>query len=133
MVLDEGVIHDHEPIYCVLESTKIVQSSAKPSTHRPRPSWRMAGQAKKGQYKYLLDTELGAFMFPTQLSECQGTHYKREDHLEAVNWFAVEMIEAVEIALAFPKTGKAGEKVMPSFCERVKPVKETLYFWHSVW
>ena len=62
MVLDEGVIHDHEPIYWILESTKIVQSSAQPSTHRPRPSGRMAGQAEKDQYKYLLDTELGALM-----------------------------------------------------------------------
>ena len=72
-------------------------------------------------------------MFPTQLSECQDTHCKREDHLEAVDWFAVEMMEVVQTALPFPKNGKAGEKVMPGFCERVKPFKETLYFWHSVW
>ena len=75
-------------------------------------------------------------MFPTQLSECQDTHCKREDHLEAVDWFAVEMMEVVqtaeETALPFPKAGKAGEKVMPGFCERVKPFNETLYFWHSV-
>ena len=50
------------------------------------------------EYKYLLDTELGALMFPAQLSECQDTHCKREDHLEAVDWFAVEMMEAVQTA-----------------------------------
>ena len=54
------------------------------------------------------DTELGALMFPTQLSECQDTHCNRE---EAVNWFAVDMMEAVqtaeETALPFPKAGKA--------------------------
>ena len=47
------------------------------------------------------------------------------------------MMEAVqtaeEMALPFQKAGKAREKVMPGFCERVKPFKETLYFWHSVW
>ena len=71
----------------------------------------MAVQAEKDQYKHLLDTELGALMFPTQLSECQDTHCKREDHLEAVNWFAVEMMEVVqtagETALPFLKAGKA--------------------------
>ena len=88
------------------------------------------------EYKYLLDTELGALMFPTQLSECLDIHCKRENHLEAVDWFAVEVMEAVqtaeETALPFPKAGKAGEKGMPGFCERVKPFKETLYFWHSL-
>ena len=142
-VLDAGVIHhlentsDHEPIYCVLESMKIVQSNAQPSAHRPRPSWRLAGQAEKDQYKYMLDTELGAVMVPAQLSDCQDPHCKSEEHIEALNWFAVEMLEAVQRAgektLPFPKAGKAGKKATPGFDERVKPFKETAYFWHCVW
>ena len=62
----------------------IVQSSAQPSTHRPRPSWRMAGQAEKDQYKYMLETKLGALMVPTQLLDCQDTHCKCEEHIEAL-------------------------------------------------
>ena len=142
-VLDAGVIHhvdnlsDHEPIYCVLESLTIVQSSAQHSTSRSRPSWRTAGQEEKDLYKYTLEAELGAIMIPTQISECKDTHCKAEEHLEALDWFAAEMMEAIQRAgertLPFPKAGKVGKKVIPGFVERVKPFKEKAYFWHCVW
>ena len=79
-VLDAGPIHhpentsDHEPIYCVIKSITLARSTSQPPAYKPRPSWRMAGQDKKEQYRFMLDIELGAIMIPTQLSVCQDTH-----------------------------------------------------------
>ena len=142
-VLDARPIHhpedtsDHEPIYCVIKSITLARSTSQPSTYRPRPSWRMAGQDEKEQYRFMLDTELGAIMIPTQLSECQDTHCMNKEHLEAVDWFAAETMEAVqragEMTLPFPKAGKSEKKVTPGFKEKVSPFKENAYFWHSGW
>ena len=60
----------------------------------------MAGRAKKYQNKYMLDTKLGNLMVPTQLSDCQDTYWKCEEHIEALDWFAVEMLDTL------PKAGK---------------------------
>ena len=74
-------------------------------------------------------------MTPTQLSNCQDPHCKDEEHLEAIDWFTAETLDAVQRAgestLPFPKAGKSGMKGTPGFNERVKPFKETAYFCHS--
>ena len=142
-VVDAGVIHhpentsDHEPIYCVLKSITVIQNAAQPSAGQPRPSWRLADQLEKEHYKLTLEAELGAIVIPTQILECQDTHCKQEEHIEAIDWFTTETLEAVQRAgektLPFPKAGKAGKKCTPGFDERVKPHKETAYFWHNVW
>ena len=143
-VLDAGVIHhpentsDHEPIYCVLQSITVVQNAAKSSDgRRPRPSWRMANLLEKEQYKLMLEAELGAIVVPTQLLDCKDTHCKQEEHIQAIDWFTTETLEAVQRAgektLPFPKAGNTGKKSTPGFVEKVKPHKETAYFWHNVW
>ena len=115
----------------------MARSVAQPVTYRPRPSWQLAGPEEKEQYKCMLDTELGSVMIPSQLSNCQDTHCKDEEHLEALDWFAAETMEAVQRAgeqtLPFPKAGKSERHVTPGFNEEVRPFKETAYFWHSVW
>ena len=143
IVKEAGGIHhpenasDHEPIYCVLDSITIVQTIAQPKESHPRPSWRLASQKEKEQYKCILDIELSSIMIPTQLSECSDPHCEDEGHLEAIDWFTAETLEAVQRAgertLPFPRAGKAGMKGTPGFNERVRPFKETAYFWHSVW
>ena len=105
--------------------------------NKPSPSWRLASQEEKEQYKYMLDIELNTIMIPTQLTECSDPHCKDEELMEAIDWFTAETLEAVQRAgertLPFPRAGKAGMKGTPGFNERVKPFKETAYFWHSVW
>ena len=142
-VIDAGPIHhldntsDHEPIYCVLKSSRLDSRTSQPSKYTPRPSWRMATKENKENYKYMLDTELGSVMIPAQLSDCQDPHCKDKEHLMAIDWFVTETLEAVQRAgeqtLPFPKAGRPTKKVTPGFDERVKPHKETAYFWHSVW
>jgi hypothetical protein len=143
LVSDAGAIHDpdntsdHEPIYCVLKSITLVKTVAQPSNYQPRPSWRMASQEDKEKYRYRLDTELGSIVIPTQLTECQNPHCKSDEHTTAIDWFVAETLEAVQRAgedtLPCPKAGKLGKKATPGFEERVKPFKETAYFWHSIW
>ena len=85
--------------------------------------------------------KLGAVMIPSQLSECKDLHCKKEEHIEAVDWFAAEIMEAIQLAgeetLPFPGDGSEGKKkfhkVTPGFSESVKPFKETSFFWHQVW
>ena len=85
--------------------------------------------------------KLRAVMIPSQLSECKDLHCKKEEHIEAVNWFAAEIMEAIQLAgeetLPFPGDGserkKKIHKVTPGFSESVKPFKETSFFWHQVW
>ena len=100
-MMEAGVIHhpdnnsDHKPIYSVLEYITISKSSTQPSLHKPRPSWRLAGQKEKEKYKLKIDSDLSTIVTPTQLSDCHDPHCKEEEHLEAIDWFATKMLEAV--------------------------------------
>ena len=144
-VQDAGVIHDpdnssdHEPIYCVIESLSVNKTTNKSATYQPRPSWRMASEEEKDQYKYKLDINLQTIMVPAQISECCDPHCKDTEHLEAIDWLSAEVLEAVQRAgeetLPFPKAGssKIGKKSTPGFKVQVKPFKEDAYFWHSIW
>ena len=76
---------------------------------------------------------------PVQVSECRDLHCKNKEHLEAIDWFAAKVIEAIqtaaETALPCPRPGGGSgqRKVTPGFNENVKPFKEIAYFWHQVW
>ena len=59
-------------------------------------------------YQYMLDRKLEAIMVPTQISECKDPHCKNEEHLEAVDWFCTEVVEAVQMA---------GEETLPCTIE----------------
>ena len=129
-VLDAGVIHhpdnasDHEPIYGMLKSIQIVKTCSQSSPFQPKPSWRMASQEEKERYKYQLDINLQHIAIPTQVSECNDPHCKEEEHLEAIDWFSAETLEAVQragwSALPCPKAGKSreGKKATPGFTEK---------------
>ena len=75
-----GVIHhpdntsDHSPIYFVLESLTINPSVTKATRYNPRPSWKRATQYDKNMY-------------------CND-----EVHRQAIDWFAIEVLEAVQAA-----------------------------------
>ena len=103
-VLDAGVMHhpnnasDHEPIYCVFKSVFIAKTSSQTSAFHPRPSRRMASQQEKERYKYQLDTNLGNIAISTQVSECHNPHCNEEEHLEAIDWYAAQLLEAVQRA-----------------------------------
>ena len=141
-VQEAGVIHDpdnssnHEPIYCVIESLSVNKTTNKSATYQPRPSWRMASEEEKDQYKYKLDINLQTIMVPAQISECCDPHCKDTEHLEAIDWLSAEVLKAVQRAgeetLPFPKAGssKIGKKSTPGFKVQVKPFKEDAYFWH---
>ena len=145
LVTDAGVIHhpdntsDHSPIYCVLESLTINPSVIKASQYNPRPSWKRATQYDKNMYKYVLETKLNAIAIPTQITECSDVHCNDEVHRQAIDWFATEVLEAVQTAaeetLPIPKISneKDKQKITPGFNEQVKPFKEKAYFWHCVW
>ena len=144
-VQDAGVIHDpdntsdHEPIYCVFESASVSQTNTKATAFRPRPSWRMAYEEEKELYQYKMEDNLKTIMVLTQISKCCDPHCKNEEHIEAIDWFSSEVLEAVQRAgeetLPFPKAGssKQGMKATPGFTVQVKPFKEEAFFWHAVW
>ena len=145
-VLDAGVIHhpdnnsDHEPVYCVLQSITLSLSSSQPVASKARPSWKNASNEEKEIYKFVLERKLEAIMIPTEISECKNLHCKIEQHIEAVDWFSSEVLEAVQLAgeqtLPCPKTGSSEthkNRLTPGFSENVKPFKEKAYFWHQIW
>ena len=143
-VTDAGVIHntentsDHEPIYCVLETVTLKPSVKTPAPQKPRPSWKLANDEQKDQYKYLLDVRLASIMIPTQVSDCQDVHCRDPVHLEACDWYTAEILEAVqdsaENSLPVPQGDKKGKKkVTPGFNHKVKPFKDTALFWNAVW
>ena len=139
-----GVLHhpdnssDHEPIFCVLESIVLSQSVTEIAPYKPKPSWRMASEEQKEQYKYLLDTRLSSIVIPTQVTECVDVHCQDPVHLEAIDWLSIEIPEGVqdcaEAALPLPQAGGSeGKKSTPGFRTRVQPYKDNAYFWHQVW
>ena len=144
-VEDAGVIHhpdntsDHEPVYCIFKSIIITQSVTTAAPSQPRPVWKRATREEKEFYSYLLDTRLSNVMVPVQVSECRDLHCTDTEHLEAIDWFTAEVMEAIqtaaETALPCPRPGGGKDKlkVTPGFNENVKPFKEKAYFWHQVW
>ena len=138
-----GVIHhienssDHEPVYCVLSSFDLSSTSIQVAAPKSRPSWKSASLEERNLHELTLNRKLEAIMVPTQLSECKDLHCRREEHIEAVNWFTLEIMEAIQSAgeetLPFPKAGKGGRNVTPGFNDRVRHFKETSFFWHQVW
>ena len=142
-IQDAGVIHhientsDHEPIYCVLSSLTLSSVSIQGATPESRPSWKKASLEEKNLHELTLNNKLEAIMVPTQLSECKDLHCRREEHIDAVNWFTLEIMEAIQSAgeetLPFPTAGNKGRKATPGFNDQVRPFKETSLFWHQVW
>ena len=146
-VLDAGVIHhpenssDHEPVYCIMNSIALSPSSIQEAAHQSRPSCKKASLKEKELHEIILNLKLGAIMIPSQLSECKDLHCKKEEHIEAVDWFAAEIMEAIQLAgeetLPYPGDRSEGKKkfhkVTPEFNESVKPFKELSFFWHQVW
>ena len=126
-------------IYCVLESVNVSSSSNNAAPKNPRPSWKKASSDDKEIYKYVLEEKLNSIIIPTQISECSDLHCKDPVHLEAVDWLATEILESVqssaELSLPCPKAG-SGEnkrKITPGFNQKVKPHRDTAFFWHSIW
>ena len=143
-VLDAGVINhheyssNHEPVYCVLSSTILSSTSSQEAALRSRPSWKKATIEEKQLIEMTLNLKLEAIMIPTQLLESEDIHCKNEEHLEAVDWFATEVMEAIHLAgeetLPFPGAGmEERKKKTPGFKACVQPFKEHPLFWQQVW
>ena len=143
-VTEAGVLHhpdntsDHEPVYCVLDSITLPSSSIQVAAPQPRPSWKQASKDEKDMYRFLLDRKLEAIMVPTQISECKDLKCRNPEHIEAVDWFSTELLDAVQSAgeetLPCPRDGSQEKrKPTPDFKENVKPFKDKAYFWHQVW
>jgi hypothetical protein len=143
IVQGAGVIHhnenssDHEPVYCVLGFITMSSTSIQVEAPKSHPSWKNASQEEKNLHELTLNRKLEAIMVPTQLSECKDLHCRREEHIEAVDWFTLQVMEAIQVAgeetLPYPKAGSGGRKVTPGFNDKVKHFKETSFFWHQVW
>ena len=141
-VTEAGVIHhpenpsDHSPIYCILESITTDSLGHKPAEVSSKPSWKKATDEQKEYYEFLLEEKLNSVMVPTEVSECKNLHCKDDIHLEAIDWYVAEVLEAVQEAseksLPIPKPASV-RKTTPGFHELVKPYKDTAYFWSSVW
>ena len=143
-VMDAGVIHhhenssDHEPVYSVLSSLTLSPSLSREVASEPRPSWKKASLEEKQMHQFVLDRKLEAIVVPTQISECEDLHCKLEEHIEAVDWFTTEVMEAIQSAgeETLPCPGSEKNKCRrstPGFNEHVKQFKESSLFWSQVW
>ena len=86
----------------------------------------------------LTENRLNSIMIPAMISECEDVHCQDPFHKEALDWLAAELLEGVqdsaEATLPVPKTMETkGKKPTPGFQTKVKPLKDTAYFWHQVW
>ena len=128
-----GVIHhienssDHEPVYCVLSSFDLSSTSIQVAAPKSHPSYKNASQEEKNLHELTLNRKLEAIMVPTQLSECKDLHCRREEHMEAVDWSTLQVMEAIQVAgeetLPYPKAGRGGRKVTSGFNDKVKHFK----------
>jgi hypothetical protein len=145
LMIEAGSIHhpdnssDHCPVYCIFESLNSTPLVSKSTTMPSKPSWKRASSEEKDHYRHLVDLRLSSIMVPTHVSECRDVHCHNEEHKEAIDWYATEVLMAVqdaaEEALPSPGTGHQNNKVKvtPGFNDKVKPFKDSAYFWHNVW
>ena len=90
-------------------------------------------------FEYILDARLEVFATPTEFTDCKDLHCRSETHLEAIDWHAAEVLEAVqatlETALPYPKAeGQTmGKKSTPGFNTEVRHIKDTALFWSAIW
>ena len=99
---------------------------------------------QKDLYKHRLEESLSNIVVPHCLHECKNLKCKNRDHCDSVDELAIEVLETVQLTaesiLTCPFSGGAGSrptgaagKAVPGWSARVKPYRETAYFWHQVW
>ena len=149
-MVDAGVIHsadncsDHSPIYCVLSSLNLSLDASHEIRRTSKPSWKSSSLEQKDLYKYRLEESLNNIIVPQCLLECRNLKCKNQDHCDLVDKLAIEVLETVQLtaesSLTCPcPSNEAGRgstgtgKAVPGWSTRVKPYRETAYFWHQVW
>ena len=94
----------------------------------------MATEEDKKLFKCLLEEKLNRIIIPSQITESRDLDCKDRHHLEAIDGFMLETLNAIQEACeeSLPGTGDSGKckrrKVMPGFNEYVKPLKEKSIF-----
>ena len=95
---------DHEPIYCIMNvKTKIVAESV--GEKMSKPSWKKASVEEKVMFQFLLEEKLSRISVPTQVTECRDLGCKDVIHLEAIDWFSIQTLNAIQ---------EAGEEALPN-------------------
>ena len=147
-VIDAGVLHlpdnksDHDPIYCVFESSLIQDNSPVPSSksRRPRQSWRRSSSKERANYKSALEQKLINLTVPESVTGCNNVHCQDHGHREDLDNYTLEVLSTVqvvaEMCLSMPvstKSSSTKKKIRPGWSDEVKPYRDNAYFWHQIW
>lgn len=98
------------------------------------PVWTKASHEQLELYKIALDNNLSDIRMPWQALQCNDTACSNEVHLQQINAFHNDIIDAcIKSSDKHIPIRSKSAKSKPGWVEHVQPHKETALFWHQLW
>lgn len=129
---------NHEIIFLKIT----IQNLEIPSVERiddpqPKPAWHKAKQENLNNFKNEFQTSLSDISVPHESFCCRDLHCKRKEHIISLDTYTLAVLAALEEAtrskIPTTSTAKMKDLVKPGWLEQVKPIRDDMLFWHSVW
>ena len=127
----------HEILYLKLELDSQIDTHDQITSNKTRndkPNW---DKASKEQIEGLLATfneSLNNITIPYQALFCRNLHCNNDQHKSDIDTYGIDIMEALEFAVEgnIP-TCNTSSKPLHGWNEYIKPIKNDMNFWHSLW
>ena len=104
--------------------------------HKPRVSWAKASESDLDNYRSALTDRLRGVHLPKEALLCTDLQCNYLAHLKCVNEYSLNItnacIEAAEATIPLTSNRPHSGRI-PSWSERVQPLREKSLFWHRMW
>ena len=126
----------HEILFLKIDyESSITSPLSDPSdTHTNKPKWEKATKEQKDAFLTTFNDSLNRIQIPTNAIFCRDVHCVNNLHKCDLDMYAISILEALEAAVDqhIPHKGTFSKSI-PGWNEFIKPLKEDMNFWHSVW
>ena len=142
--IDGSVLHlgenlsRHEILYLKIKPANlIIDKSHPPDSSEPyskKPKWEKATTEQKEAFLSAFHEKLSAIQIPLNAICCRDLHCSDNSHKYNLDRYAIRVLEALETSVKdhIPHSGTFS-KHLPGWNQFIKPLREDMNFWHSVW
>ncbi len=141
-----GVLHlvgntsDHHPIYCDIQlsckESSVSMQARKGEKKTKRVSTQILEEEDWVKFQKELDKKLSKLRVPYCIM-CRDVHCKDTRHLEEVDTYTRNVLDAVDSAItsiaSTKRQNNSSVKIVPGWSELVKPFCDDAKFWNAIW
>ena len=129
---------NHEIIFLKVKIKKLeIPNAANNENIQSKPAWHKATQENIDSLRHDFGVKLNDIPIPHEALCCRDLNCKMKEHITALDEGAIRVLDALEEAtcenIPMTSTARSKENVRPGWLEQVKPIRDDLRFWHSVW